>query len=352
MDDLRLCSRQQLGALDVRWPDVYFSPGYGAAVELSDAAAWEIAIWRGGEILYPYLRRTVEASERGAACFDLVSPYGYAGTWVREGASPESLALFRRAFRREASARGYIAEFQRLHPLLACAEPLAEADPGVELRTLGETLLVPLAPGYDAWWSGAEGRCRTAVRKARGLGYQFELRTARPSDLHEGSAFRLLYEATMTRAEARPYYHFPDAYYERLATSLGEALKLALVRAADGRLVAAALFLVWPPFLHYHLAGSERDAARDGVNNFLLDRVIAWGVAERLEFLHLGGGLQPDDALFRFKLSFGGRRLRFQSARTILEPRIYAELVSARALATGRAREALLGGSYFPAYRG
>ena len=95
MDELSFLSRHEAEALAIPWPDAYFSPGYGAAVEASDRALWELAIWRGGEVLYPYLRRPVLELLPGqdGPWFDLVTPYGYAGTWTRAGCSLASLVI-------------------------------------------------------------------------------------------------------------------------------------------------------------------------------------------------------------------------------------------------------------------
>ena len=165
------------------------------------------------------------------------------------------------------------------------------------------------------------------------------------------SAFRALYEGTMRRVSATPYYLFDPAYYERLDEGLRGRTWLGSVLDAEDRPVASALFFRWGELVHYHLAGSEQQAARNGANNLLLDAVVRHGMAEGATGFHLGGGLREGDALHKFKRSLGGDALPFQVARCILDSVRYQRLCAARAKLTARTSGDLVATGWFPAYR-
>lgn len=343
---------QGAAASDIDWPDVYFSPGYGAAVETSDGGRWEVAVGAAGRILSPYLLRPVPASLTGGEeLWDAVSPYGYAGTYVAPSVIDEDLRRFRADLRSAQAARGVVAEFQRLGSLVPGAEALLRCDADADGQRHNDTVEVDLSDGYDAFWTGAKGRHRTSVRKARRSGLRWEECPASSTELLEGGAFRNLYDSTMERVQAKPYYFFEDAYYERLLDALGDDLRLARVFDQDGQTSAAALFMRWGERLHYHLAGSRPDAARAGANNLLIDSMIGWATEAGLRRLHLGGGLTADDALFRFKTQFGGERLPFHLLRTVLDPQRVATLTERRALETDRSPDDLRRSGFFPPYR-
>jgi len=337
---------------DLLWPDVYFSPGYGAVSEQSDGGRWELAVGAGGRILSPYLLRPVPAELcDGLSLQDISSPYGLGGTWVSPEVSVDEVAAFRVAFRAAQVARGVVAEFQRIGGLLPGREALIAAERDAEIVDFSETIELVLEHTYEAFWAGAQGRHRTSVRKARKTGFTWSEGPAALTGLLDGGEFRSLYDATMRAVNAKPYYLFADRYYELLSDALGDGLRLAVVRDEAGQASAAALFMRWGDRLHYHLAGSQREAARAGANNLLLDGMIHWAFAEGIQSLHLGGGLSAGDALFKFKAQFGGRRIPFTLLRAVHDRERYDALVARRAAQTDRSVDTLRSSGFFPAYR-
>jgi hypothetical protein len=353
MDNLEFLTVTAASQASLQWPDVYFSPSYGHACEASDRCEWEVAVGAGGRIIFPYLKRQIDprlSTSKGD--FDVVSPYGYSGTWVAPGVDGATVASFREALRSRLAARGGVAEFHRCSGLVPGLKAVEANDTSLRVERLHDTVAIDLTRGYDACWAAAEGRSRTKTRKARKKGYVVEHRVACADDLCGDGVFRQLYDSTMKRVGASAYYLFPDAYYERLAGGLGDRLGLVEVRGPDGSVGCIGLYFVHAPGLHLHLVGNTREAQRDGAGNMLYDSMISWGCARGLTFLHIGGGLEPDDRLFFFKRSFGGHRVPFSVARGVLDPAKYASLVAARAEATDRTVEELKETGYFPAYRG
>lgn len=351
---LELLSAEEAARREIPWPDVYFTPGYGSAVEATDGGAWELALWQPGPIVFPYLRRPVDPAlgAAGAGRFDIISPYGYAGTWAPPDLPQGEWRAFRSALRAALRQAGAVAEFQRIGGLVPGRDPLLAADPELSGRHYQDTIAIDLARGYDACWEAAESRSRTKTRKARKRGYAWSCRPAQPEDVRPGSSFRALYDGTMRRVEADPYYLFPDLYYERLQAFLGPRLLVLEVRAPDGRIGVSGLAMDWRPLLHLHLVGSETWATSDGAGNLLYDGIIRWGAEQGcFERLHVGGGQSPDDRLFYFKRGFGGEPVPMWLARSVLDPEAYAALLEARAAATGRAVGELEASGYFPAYR-
>jgi hypothetical protein len=244
-----------------------------------------------------------------------------------------------------------VAEFLRLGELVPGRDQLLKADPHLKAQRLNETIALDLSHGYDAYFSGSEGRSRTAIRKALRTGYVAKLRPAELRDLTDGGDFRTLYDSTMRRLSAKESYLMEDSYYRTLHASLGERLQLCEVTSAKGQVEAAALFMRHDPWLHYHLAGSRFEAARNGANNLLIDAAVRFGVAHALEGLHLGGGVGENDGLFRFKAGFGGHRLSYWIARNILSPEAYETLTVARATLLSVDPRELKETGFFPAYR-
>jgi len=350
MSGLRILRIDEARSEAIEPPDVYFSPEYGTCVEASDDAIWEVAVWEPGPILYPYLRRKV-AHEGTEDYWDAISPYGYAGAWGAETVGLEQWQRFRAAFREYCRDNNVVSEFIRFHTLLAGRESLCSVDTQIIAVKQGTTLSVDLSDGHEAAWTRYQGRTRTSVRKARKSGYEVRVRRAADVDTTDRQGFRALYEGTMRQVNARPYYLFNDSYYERLWSGLQQNLLLGEVLSSHGEVVSAALFFVHGNLLHYHLAGSVREHARQGVNNLLLDAAVAWGADNGVSRFHLGGGLSEDDALFKFKAAIGREQHEFWTGQCILIPEKYEALVRSTAAMRAVEPQVLLESGYFPAYR-
>ncbi|MFK3980862.1 GNAT family N-acetyltransferase [Micromonospora sp. NPDC050397] len=333
--------------VDPYCPDVYHTSGYGTAAASTEPGTWQLA-YVADRILLPYVVRRLDD---GTGAADAVSPYGYSGIHVDPATAPGELARFWDRAVAHWRDQGLVTLFLRFSPLDPASVAAVRQLGTVELTRRADTITVPVNQGGTAIWAGMEGRSRTAVRKARNAGLEGGIRAADLDDLVAGSPFRELYEQTMNRVGSAPGYHFPDGYYRRLRDGLGKALLIAEVRDPAGTVVASSLVLHHRDRVHYHLAGSDQRAVRDGANNLLLWTILDWAARSGASVVHLGGGVRADDGLFQFKRSFGGIRTPFWTGAVVLDDARYASLLAAHARTLGRTVDELRDSGYFPGYR-
>jgi hypothetical protein len=210
---------------------------------------------------------------------DVVTPYGYGGP-TADG--------FWDAYEQWARERGVVTTFVRFHPLLG-----NQRGAPVHVEQLAPTVAWRLDPERDLR-AGLHFKHRNKVTKAENAGATVEQ--------HDGlGGFVPLYEDTMRRLDADPFYRFEPAYWERLAE-----LPLARFDAElDGEVVASALCLATPPYLHYHLSGTTDAGRSTGASTLVLLAAAQWAQAEGYERFHLGGGLGGrQDSLHHFKARF------------------------------------------------
>jgi hypothetical protein len=122
---------------------------------------------------------------------------------------------------------------------------------------------------------------------------------------------------------------------------------LPLVRfdaGIDGEVVASALCLATPPWLHYHLSGTTDAGRTTGSSTLVLLEAARWAQANGYERFHLGGGLGgKEDSLHHFKARF--------------DPEGLVPAAVGKAIHDEDAYRRLSGGSevafegFFPAYR-
>ena len=250
---------------------------------------------------------------------DVVTPYGYGGPTGGDGS-------FWPAYEEWCRERGAITTFVRFHPLYA-----NQRGAPIHVEELVPTVAWRLDPERDLL-AGLHWKHRNKVRKAENAG-------ATVSERDGLGEFVALYEDTMRRVGADAFYFFQPAYWERLA-------ELPLVRfdgEIDGDVVASALCLATPPWLHYHLSGTTDTGRSTGSSTLVLLEAARWAQAQGYERFHLGGGLGGKaDSLHHFKARFDPEGLVPAAiGKAIHDEQAYRRLSGGDASLDG----------FFPAYR-
>lgn len=310
--------------------DVYLSRAYVEAAALLDEG--EPALLHlgepGGDVVFAFVIREIP----GTGLHDVITPYGYGGP-VGLGQDPP-VARFYELYEGWCAENGVVSSFLRFHPLFTNHRL---APPSVRLGFEGRTVGWRLGGERDLL-AGMDGKHRNTCRKAVRAGVTVEA-TPAPRDL---SGFAELYELTMRRLGASPYYFFPAPYWEHLSRLNRRLVLFGAV--LDGETVASALCLAGDPWLHYHL-GAMADRARDvGAVNLLLYEAALWGQEHGFETFHLGGSAGTgEDSLFAFKRRFAPNDLcEYWIGKAVHDEAAYLRLAGAG--------EVDLDG-FFPAYR-
>jgi serine/alanine adding enzyme len=248
---------------------------------------------------------------------DVVTPYGYGGP-TADG--------FWDAYEEWARERGAVSTFVRFHPLYG-----NQRGAPIHVDELAPTVAWRLDPERDLL-AGLHFKHRNKVTKAGKAGATVTQ--------HEGlGEFVPLYEDTMRRLDADDFYLFEPAYWERL----GELPLVRFDAEIEGEVVASALCLATPPWLHYHLSGTTDAGRSTGSSTLVLLEAARWGQANGYERFHLGGGLGgKEDSLHHFKARFDPEGLVPAAVgKAIHDEGTYRELSGGDASYDG----------FFPAYR-
>jgi serine/alanine adding enzyme len=304
--------------------DVYYSRGYvAAAARLADGSPVLVRLaGPGGSVFLAGIVRSDPA--------DLVTPYGYGGP-VGAGERPP-LAEFAAAYQAWCERRGIVSSFAVFHPLLDNTDSPAAA--AFHRTALAGTVAWPL---HDDLLAAMDKHHRRLVRRAQADGHEVTVERA-PGDLAE---FVAVYERTMRRAGAAPFYLFSPAYWEALRAAVG------LVRVdvrRGGELAASVLGMGEPPWLHYHLGGTSESGRGSGASQLALYALARWGKENGYTMLHLGGGVGGrSDSLLRYKLRFApGGLVRAAIGKAVHDLPAYLRLTGA---------DAVDWDGFFPAYR-
>jgi CelD/BcsL family acetyltransferase involved in cellulose biosynthesis len=336
------------GALSRMRHDIYHLPAYvrfaARRQEVGEPHAF-VAEHAGQRFFVPLIIRAIppDVSGDGPGWFDATCPRGYPGPLV-EADGPAMTDSFVdeaiRALRHLLRERGVVSAYIRMHPLLTPAVSAFARAGAVADR--GTSTAIDLTLSHDELWRQTNHGHRLGISKARRRGY-----VARIDESWERfDGFVAVYQATMDRLGAVPFWRFSAEYFRDLRDTLGERLHLCVVEV-DGELAAAGLLTELDGIVEFHLSGTADAHLEASPSKLLIDYARWWAQERGNDWFHLTGSVRPGDALSQFKAGFSPLTFPVRSWHLVSDPETYDELVARTAAVHGVASK----DDWFPAYR-
>jgi lipid II:glycine glycyltransferase (peptidoglycan interpeptide bridge formation enzyme) len=208
----------------------------------------------------------------------------------------------------------------------------------------GESTSIDLRLSREELWHQTDHGHRQGIAKALRRGY-----TARVDDSWDRfEGFVAVYQQTMRRLDAAPYWHLTGDYFRDLRDTLGDRIHLCVVEQGE-ELAAAGLLIETDGIVEYHLSGTADDHLRASPSKLLIDHARWWAKDRGNDVFHLTGSLRPGDPLSQFKAGFSPLVHPVQSWRLVADPAAYAALT--QRWEEAHALPANGPDGYFPAYR-
>lgn len=273
--------------------------------------------------------------------YDFSTPYGYGG-WLIDNPGKLSLNGLIAEYEEYCRDNAVVCEFVRFHPMVQNHEGLQNF---YSIRKLGEVVHMDLA-SPDIIWNNITSKNRNVIRKALKNGVQ--IYNGRFPEVYE--EFRKIYNLTMDKDDAEPYYYFEPGFYQSLLNDLPYNAQVFFA-VKDEKIIAASIMLAANGMMDYHLSGSLREYSSLAPTNLLLYRAALWGNANGYKTLYLGGGVgSGEDSLFRFKRAFyRGDLNHFHIGKKVFDNKKYDELCEMAGVESHSRK--LCESGFFPEYR-
>ncbi|EGQ27596.1 FemAB family peptidoglycan biosynthesis protein [Sporosarcina newyorkensis 2681] len=319
--------------------DVYYTYEYcSSSAELQNGSAKLIYFENElGIVVYPIIKREIDS----ALClnvFDIITPYGYGGPLFF--GDQAILNDFRKVFFLYCKNEGIVSEVITFHPLIDNALAMEDY---CNLQFVRKTTAVDLTDDLETIRSQYSGMNKRNIKKAQQYGLTYKSVEKSPENIN---TFFNLYNGTMNRLKSTSFYYFPlNVIKQQLMDTPISKSHLLFVYNGD-QVIAAAILFTGTHFAHYHLSGSDEQYLSMKPNNLIFDFMIELSKTEGCRLLHLGGGYEEDDGLFRYKTSFSNHNIfDYYIGKNILNPKVYKLLLDEK--------EQLItsNGSHFPQYR-
>lgn len=298
--------------------DIYFTEQYCRLYERMSGGAAELFVYEKDEniAIYPYIKRKIQDETLKETCYDIETPYGYGGP-VAKKREEAFLHEFELAFLSYCQKENIIAEFIRFHPFLENEHFFAE---NIEVLHNRFTVWTDLNKTTDEiWMQELSSTCRNRIRKCEKNGLAVEI----SEDYDE---FMDIYNQTMNKVGAGKFYFFEKRYYEEIKKNPNSVLMRV---RQDNETLAAAVFMIFGDYFHYHLGGSKREFLALAPNNILMWAAMKFAREHGCKKMHFGGGLSDskEDTLYRFKSTFSSTFTDFYIGKRIHNHDIYHKLI-------------------------
>ena len=161
-----------------------------------------------------------------------------------------------------------------------------------------ETHLLELPATYEELWNSCSGKARTSVRQARKHGVQ-----VRVLGVEHADAFYRMYVELMERLNAS--YVLSEAFFQKADELLDEDAYCKLGAFADGKLIAASLFLLDQTSLYYWIHVNNESGRKCQASYLLLEEAYQTAIARGIRWADLGSSHDP--AIARPKEYWGAK---------------------------------------------
>jgi hypothetical protein len=296
---------------NINYPDIYFTLEYGKSCEYSDNAIWELCQYK--DLIYVYLKK--EYIFEDIQYFDLITPYGYSGYYFD---NDETLEEFIPLFIIEAKKRNYLTEVIRQNSYL-----------NIDISNYYDIILSRKTFGINLNnYTSFEDYLKNTHKDNR-KGYNLALKKNLLFKIEEYNNENLLkfleiYDLTMKNLNSTKYYYFNNEYYQSFF-NFKDNLFFANVYQNE-KLIASCIIFKYKKLLHYHLGGSYLEYRNLRPNNLIHCSIIKYGIENKFDLYHLGGGLKDNDSLYNFKNKIGDKLFEYTIYKNVLNHEIYEKI--------------------------
>jgi len=333
------------------WPrrEVFAHPDYlGLFAGKEDRVLCAASSDGRSTVMYPFLCRDLKAlpwfRRNEGPLADITTPYGYGGpfTWGAE-ATPRLATAFWESLDGWAEENHVVSEFIRFSLFPDGLLPY----PG-QKHIRYSNVVRELDLDDETLWMDFKHKVRKNIKKAQRSGVEIEQDAAgrRLDD------FLRIYIGTMDRRSSSEGYYFAGEFFKSIQKNLvGQFTYFHAIY--EDRLVSTELVLVSAENVYSFLGGTDRSAFAVRPNDLLKYEIIRWARNEGKKRFVLGGGYQPEDGIYQYKLSFAPHgAVPFMTGQRILRDNPYRRLVRERsAVCRFQGNDWCPRPEFFPAYR-
>ncbi|RLD28363.1 MAG: hypothetical protein DRI75_06995 [Bacteroidetes bacterium] len=273
-------------------------------------------------IIMPFYLREIYINDELTSYFDLCSPYGYSGPFYNDTIQKECLFEFWSAVDEWYANNNIVSEFIRF-----CLKENHHFYSGKLIPTL--TNIKGRILEEKLQWKSFKQKVRNNYRKAIKNNLKVTIATKEKINDNTILTFFNIYTSTMKRKNARKQYLYPLSYFKKFIKENDNKCAIALIYKEDIA-ISTELILLSNDTIYSFLGGTLEDYFYVRPNDFLKIEVMKWARKHNIKYYVLGGGINDDDDLYKYKKSFfpHDKDVIFYTGKKIINKNVYDKLLN------------------------
>jgi len=289
--------------------------------------------------------KPVIINKKETSYFDFQSPYGYSGPVYSHSVDDETIQCFWNKVDTWYKDNNVVTEFIRFDLFENWKHYTGKLFPSI-LNIKGRIV------EYELQWSLFNRKVRKNVTRAKRERLEFIIHYKNISE-NSIKEFHQVYQATMHRRNAGHQFNFSLNQFKNFITNKSEYCAIGNIYY-NNKVISSELVLISNKAIYSFLGGTDEKYFDKRPNDFLKYELINWARSKGKQFYILGGGVNYEDGIYKYKKSFfPNDTILFNTGRKIIDKKIYRELVEAKNIENKINGDPLLNikdDSFFPIY--
>ncbi|MFA6196765.1 MAG: GNAT family N-acetyltransferase [Sulfurimonas sp.] len=273
---------------------------------------------------YPFIKTKINelGYQLNQNYYDIQGAYGYNGALIKDGTNQEFIQKARKEFVKYCKDENIIAEFTRFNPLYENHKYFVD----MNILSVNQNIIVDLTT-EDIWMNSYEHSTRKNVKKAIRNNLQYKIIDAKEMSASDVKIFYDIYCTTMERNHADDEYFFSMEYFLSIKEKLIHNALFIFI-SKDALVISVELVLFNSHVAYSFLGGTLEKYFEYRPNDYLKHILIETLQQRGLKFFVLGGGVNLNDGIFKYKRNFSKNGVyNFYIGKSIYNEEIYNAII-------------------------
>jgi len=269
-----------------------------------------------GFLLYPFILRRFNYEEI-EEFYDITSLYGRGGI-ISNIKNNNIINGFFNEFNLYCKKEKIVTSFDRFHPIIKNDKFISAK---TEVVRIGDFAYVDLTNNINNLKKNFADGHKKSIKKAE----KNNIKIFFENNLNHLDDFLSIYSSSMKQKKADNFYYFNKEFFNNLNNFLKDNYCF-FYAVYNGKIISCELILHNKFYSHSYLGSTINEYKHLCSNHLLKFEIIKYCKDQENKFYLLGGGVKPNDGIYKYKLGFSSKNYTSLIGKTIFDQKKYFDI--------------------------